>query len=80
MLEIFLVLLLVSSSPIFNHGDDLVRHWKGDDYAGVFYYSRIDVEDLVCALAIASGTKEYAWECARAHGVGDCWIFMGFNI
>ena len=24
------------SSPIFDHGDDPVRHWKGGDYAGFF--------------------------------------------
>ena len=75
MVEFFLVLLLVSSFPIFDHNNDLVRHWKGVDHAGYFYYSRINVEDLVCDLAIASRTNEYVGECARAHGVGDCWIF-----
>ncbi len=70
----------MSLSPIFDHGDDPIRHGKGGDYAGFFYYSRIYVKDLVCALAIASGTKEYAGECARAHGVGNGWIFVCFNV
>ena len=78
MLEIFSCPVL--SSPIFNHGDDPVRHWKGGYSAGVFDYARVDFENLVCALAISSGTKEYALECARAHGVGDCWVFVGFNV
>jgi hypothetical protein len=33
----------------------------------------------VCALAIASGTKEYARDCAKAHGVGYRGVVGGFN-
>ncbi len=34
----------------------------------------------MCALAIASGTKEYARERAKAHGVGYSGVVVGFNI
>jgi hypothetical protein len=37
---------------------------------GFFNSTCVDVEYFVCALAIASGTKEYARERAKAHGVG----------
>ncbi len=47
---------------------------------GFFNDTGVDVEDLVCALLIASMTKEYARECARAHSVGNGWIIVGFDI
>ncbi len=34
----------------------------------------------MCALAIASGTKEYAREHAKAHGVGYSGVVMSFNV
>jgi hypothetical protein len=40
----------------------------------------VDVKDLVCALAIASGAEEYHGECARVHRVGNGWIIVGFNV
>ncbi len=47
---------------------------------GFFNNTHVDVEYLVCALAIASGTKEYARECAKAHGVGYSGVVVGFNV
>ncbi len=34
----------------------------------------------MCALAIASGTKEYARERVEAHGVGYRGVVVGFNV
>jgi hypothetical protein len=75
-----LVLLLVVSSPIFDDFDDPVRHREGGDHTGFIDDIRVDVEDLVCALAIAIGTEEYPREHARAHSVGNGWIIAGFDI
>ncbi len=77
---IHLVFLLVAFSPIFDNFDDLIRHGEGGDRMGFFNNTGVDVEDLVCALAIASGTKEYASERARVHNVGNGWIIVGFNV
>jgi hypothetical protein len=73
------VFFLVAYAPIFDDFDDPIRHGEGSDRTGFFKYTRVDVEYLVCALAIASGTKEYARECARAHSVGNGWIILGFE-
>jgi hypothetical protein len=70
------VLLLVASSPIFDDGDDPIWHGEGGDGAGFFYCARIDVEYLVCALVIASGTKEYlgnVWGRIVFVMVGSSW-------
>jgi hypothetical protein len=45
-----------------------------------FINTRVDVKYLVCALAIASGTKEYARERAKAHGVGYSGVVVGFYV
>jgi hypothetical protein len=71
-----IVFLLVVSSPIFDDVDDPVWH----DHTGFFDDTRVDAKDLVCALAIASGAKEYPRESARAHSVGNGWIIVGFNV
>jgi hypothetical protein len=47
---------------------------------GVFNNTSVDVEYLVCALAIASGTKEYARERVKVHGVGYSGVVVSFNI
>jgi hypothetical protein len=75
-----LVFLLVTSSPIFNNFDDPSQHGEEGDCTGFFNNTSVDVKDLVCALAIASGTKEYARERARAHTVGNGWIIVGFDV
>jgi hypothetical protein len=75
-----LVFLLVASSPIFDGFDDPVRHGEGGDCTGFFDHTRVDVEDLVCALAISSGAKEYPRARARAHSVGYGWIIVCFNV
>ncbi len=46
----------------------------------VFNDTHVDAKDLVCALTIASGTKEYARERARVHSGGNGWIIMGFDV
>ncbi len=53
---------------------------RGGDGAGLFDYTRINVEYLLCALAIASQTKEYSGERAGAHSICDSWIGVGFNV
>ncbi len=45
-----------------------------------FNNTHVDVEYLVCALAITSGTKEYARERVKVHGVGYSGVIVGFNI
>jgi hypothetical protein len=47
---------------------------------GFFDDTYVDVDDLACALAIASGAKEYPRECAKAHSVGNGWIIVGFDV
>jgi hypothetical protein len=47
---------------------------------GFFDNTRVDVEDLVCALGNASGTPEYPREHARAHSVGTGLIIVGFDV
>jgi hypothetical protein len=75
-----LVFLLVVSSPIFDNFEDPVRHGEGGHCMGFFDDTRVDAEDLLCALVIASGTTEYPRERARVHSVGNGWIIMGFNV
>ncbi len=75
-----LVFLLVASAPVIDNFDDPIRHGKGSDQTGFFNNTRVDVEYLLCALAIASGTKEYARERAKAHGVGYSGVIVGFNV
>jgi hypothetical protein len=75
-----LVFLLVVYAPIVNNFDDPIRHGKGSDQTGFFNNTHVDVEYLVCALAIASGTIEYARERAKAHGVGYSGVIVGFNV
>ncbi len=75
-----LVFFLVGSSPFFDNFDDPVRQEEGGDCMGFFNNTHVDVKDLVCALVIASGAKEYPRECVRAHSVGNGWIIVGFNL
>jgi hypothetical protein len=75
-----LVFSLVASAPIVNNFDDPIRHGKGSDQTGFFNDTHVDVEYLVCALAIASGTKEYAREHAKVHGVGYSGVVVGFIV
>jgi hypothetical protein len=75
-----LVFLLVASSPIVDNFDDPIRHGKGSDQTGFFNNTRVDVQYLVCALALASGTKEYARERAKVHGVSYSGVIVGFNV
>jgi hypothetical protein len=74
------VLLLVASSPNFDDGDDPIWHGEGGDGAGFFDYACINVEYLVCALAIASRTEEYSGKRAGAHSICDGRIIMGFDV
>jgi hypothetical protein len=76
----FFVFLLVASSPIFNDSDDPIWHGEGGDGAGFFDYACINVEYLVCALAVASRTEEYSGEPAGAHSICDGRIVVGFNV
>ncbi len=69
----------MSSAPIFDNFDDPIQHLEGGDHKGFLNDTRADVKFLVCALVIASGTKEYARERAKAHSIGNGWISMGFN-
>jgi hypothetical protein len=75
-----LVFVLLVSSQIFNDFDDPVQHGKGGNHTGFFDDTHFDVENLVCALVIASGAKEYPREHARGHSVGNGWIIVGFDI
>ncbi len=75
-----LFFLLVVSSTIFDNFDNPVRYGEGVDCMGFFDNTCVDVKDLVCALAIASGAKEYPRERARAHSVSNGWIIVGFNV
>jgi hypothetical protein len=75
-----LVFLLVASAPIVNYFDDPIRHGKGCNQTGFFNGTCVDVEYLVCALTIASGTKEYARDLTKVHGVGYSGVVMGFNV
>ncbi len=68
------------SSPIFDNFDDPVWHGEGGDCTGIFYGTLVDVEDLVCALPIASGAEEYPRERARVHSAVNGWIIVGFDI
>jgi hypothetical protein len=70
----------VVSSPIFEDIDDPVRHGEGGECTGFFYNTRVDVEDLVCALVIASRAKEYFKEHVRAHSVGNGCVIVGFDL
>jgi hypothetical protein len=77
---LYLVFLLVVSAPIVNNFDDPIRHGKGSDQMGFFNNTCVDVKYLVCALAIASGTKEYARERAKVHGDGYSGFVVGFKV
>jgi hypothetical protein len=68
------------SAPIFDNFDDPIRHGEGGDCTFFFSNTHVDVEYLGCALAIVSGTKEYAREHAKAHSVGNGLIFVGFDV
>jgi hypothetical protein len=74
-----LVFLLMVSAPIVGNFDDPIRHGKGSNRTGFFNDTRVDVKYLMCALAIASGTKEYSRERVKAHGVGYSGVVVGFN-
>jgi hypothetical protein len=74
-----LVFLLVASSPIFDNFYDLVGHGEEGDCMVFFDDTHVDVKDLVCALAIASGAEEHPRECARVYSVGNGCIIMGFD-
>jgi hypothetical protein len=71
---------LVMASPVFDYFDDAVRHWEQSYCARFLDDTGIYVEDLVCALEVAGGTKQDARECGCLHCVGDNWIFVGFDI
>ncbi len=55
----------MASAPIFDNFDDPIRHGEGDDHMGFIKDTPVDVKYLVCALAIANGTKEYARKVQR---------------
>ncbi len=77
---ICLVFFLMVFVQIFDNFDDPIYHGEGGDCIRFFKKTRVDVEYLVCALAFASETKEYARERAKAHSVGNGWIIVGFKV
>ena len=71
----------MSSSPVFDNGNDSIGDGEGGNGARVVhYYSGVDVKYFVCALAVSGWAKEYSWECAGAHCVCDGWIVMSFDV
>jgi len=78
--SVFFVLFLVALSPVFNEGDDPIWHGEGINGAGFLDYACIDIEYLVCALAVPGWTKEYPWERAGAHCVCYSPIVVGFDV
>ncbi len=56
------VLLLMASSPVFNDSNDPIWHGERGNGAGFLDYACINIEYLVCALAVASQAEEYSWE------------------
>jgi hypothetical protein len=74
------VLLLMASSPVFDDGNDPIWHGEGGNGAGFLDYACINIEYLVCALAVASRAEEYSWECLGAHCICDGWVSMGFEV
>jgi hypothetical protein len=46
----------------------------------VFLTTPVLMLNTMCALAIASETREYARECVKAHGVGYSRVVVGFNV
>jgi hypothetical protein len=74
------VLLLMASSPVFDDGDDPIWHGEGGNGAGFLAYTCINIEYLVCALAVASRAEEYSRERAGAHCILDGWIIVGFKV
>jgi hypothetical protein len=74
------VLLLMVSSLVLDDGDDPIWHGEGGNGAGFLDYACINIEYLVCALAVASWAEEYSWEHSGAHCIRDGQIIVGFNI
>ncbi len=74
------VLLLMALSPVFNDGNDPIWHGEGGNGAGFIDYACINIEYLVCALAVASRAKEYSWEHLGVHCICDGRIVMGFDV
>jgi hypothetical protein len=74
------VLLLMVLSPVFNDGNDPIWHGEGGNGAGFLDYTCINIEYLVCALAVASRAKEYSWERSGAHCICDGWVVVGFDV
>ncbi len=74
------VLLLMVSSPVFDDGDDPIWHGEGGNGAGFLDYACINIEYLVCALAVASWAEEYSWERSGAHCIRDGWVVVGFDV
>ncbi len=62
----------ICSNPIW--------HGEGGNGAGFLDYACINIEYLVCALAVASRAKEYSWECSGAHCICDGWVSVGFKV
>ncbi len=74
------VLFLMVSSPVFDDGNDPIWHGEGGNGAEFLDYACINIEYLVCALAVASRAEEYSWEHSGAHCIRDGRIVVGFNI
>ncbi len=47
---------------------------------GFLDYACINIEYLVCVLAVASWAEEYSWEHLGAHCIRDGWVIVGFDI
>ena len=74
------VLLLMALSLVFDDGNDPIWHGEGGNGAGFLDYACINIEYLVCALAVASRAEEYSWECSGAHCICDGWVSVGFEV
>ncbi len=74
------VLLLMASSPVFDDDNDPILHGEGGYGAGFLDYACINIQYLVCALAVASRAEEYSWERSRAHCICDGRVIVGFNV
>ncbi len=74
------VLLLMASSPVFNDGNDPIWHEEVGNGAGFLDYPCINIKYLVCALAIASRTKEYSLERSGVHCICDGRVVVSFDV
>ncbi len=74
------VLLLMALSPVFDDGNDPIWHGEGGNGAGFLDYACINIEYLVCALAVASWAEEFSWERSGAHCIRDGRVVVGFDV